>query len=87
MLSAPAAATSSVFGLPAQQQQQSQQQHEREVVARRLVAAIEEFEHLKSLLTGRWAKGLLARTAVPLEYSTQRIKGERAVHSFPCVAS
>ncbi|GJP80003.1 hypothetical protein CLOP_g10227, partial [Closterium sp. NIES-67] len=67
----------SIFGLhqPQQQQQQQQQVEAQKEAARNLLAAIADYEHLRDVLRGHWAKGLLLpRGSVPLQYSTQRIK-------------
>ncbi|CAI5464955.1 unnamed protein product [Closterium sp. Yama58-4] len=75
----------SIFGLHQPQQQQQQQQLEaQKEAARNLLAAIADYEHLRDVLRGHWAKGLLPRGSMPLEYSTQRIKALAAGSCLRC---
>ncbi|CAI5514781.1 unnamed protein product [Closterium sp. Naga37s-1] len=75
----------SIFGLHQPQQQQQQQQLEaQKEAARSLLAAIADYEHLRDVLRGHWAKGLLPRGSMPLEYSTQRIKALAAGSCLRC---
>ncbi|CAI5999317.1 unnamed protein product [Closterium sp. NIES-64] len=81
----PAPPAGSIFGLHQPQQQQQQQQLEaQKEAARNLLAAIADYEHLRDVLRGHWAKGLLPRGSMPLEYSTQRIKALAAGSCLRC---